>query len=293
MMTREEHGGSLTEAQLSTYETEGYLVLHELLTPEELTPIHVSLGENVSAIADKLFDQGLITDKLENWPFETRLGGLFRGLSDHEFNRFGRSWRDRKPGFFHLMSNAKILDAVQSLIGPEIFSNPVYNVRPKVPKVAAGAVPWHQDKSYWPKANSNPVITVWIPLVDADLENGCLRIAPGTHKTKVLSYHAEQKTGTQYTEVDENIMEKTLSETEVVAIPVKAGSAILFNDRCLHMSTVNESEDRVRWSVDLRYQPTDQDPMLSYGSGFLARSHVHPERVAHLEDWLAERLEHA
>ena len=87
-------------------------------------------------------------------------------------------------------------------------------------------------------------------------------------------------------------MNKTLSETDVVAIPVKAGSAILFNDRCLHMSTLNESEDRVRWSVDLRYQPTDQDPMLSYGAGFLARSHVHPERVAHLEDWLAERPEH-
>jgi hypothetical protein len=44
--------------------------------------------------------------------------------------------------------------------------------------------------------------------------------------------------------------------------------------------------------VDLRYQPTDQDPMPQHGMGFLARSHKHPERVATLEDWLAERPEH-
>ena len=35
-----------------------------------------------------------------------------------------------------------------------------------------GAVPWQQDKSYWPDANANPVITVWIPLVDSTPATG-------------------------------------------------------------------------------------------------------------------------
>jgi hypothetical protein len=56
------------------------------------------------------------------------------------------------------------------------------------------------------------------------------------------------------------------------------------------MSTPNNS-DEVRWSEDLRFQPTDQDPMVDHGAGFLARSHKYPERVATLEDWLAERPE--
>ena len=77
------------------------------------------------------------------------------------------------------MANQVILDAVESLIGGEIFANPVYNTRPKVPKVAAGAVPWHQDKSYG-RRQRNPVITVWVPLVDATLENGCLHVMPRT-----------------------------------------------------------------------------------------------------------------
>ena len=187
------------------------------------------------------------------------------------------------------MSNQKILDAVESLIGPEIFSNPVYNTRPKVPGVAAGAVPWHQDKSYWPDANSNPVITVWIPIVDADLVNGCLHIWPRTHRQNVLSYHQETYSGTGFTEIDDDHLHN--AKREMIPLPIKAGTPILFNDRCIHMSTPNRAKT-VRWSVDLRYQPTDQDPMRNHGAGFLARSKKYPQRVATLEDWLAERLEH-
>ena len=75
-------------------------------------------------------------------------------------------------------------------------------------------------------------------------------------------------------------------------MPLARGGAILFNDCCIHMSTPNRS-DHVRWSVDLRYQPTDQDPMVGHGAGFLARSRQSPQRVATLADWLAERPEHA
>jgi hypothetical protein len=42
----------------------------------------------------------------------------------------------------------------------------------------------------------------------------------------------------------------------------------------------------VRWSVDLRYQSTDQDPMPQHGVGFLARSKQFPDHVATLQNWL-------
>ncbi|MFH5185024.1 phytanoyl-CoA dioxygenase family protein [Paenibacillus sp. TAB 01] len=157
-----------------------------------------------------------------------------------------------------------------------------------MPRVAAGAVPWHQDKSYWPDASANPVITVWIPLVDATEENGCLHIKPRTHRQRVLEWHRETVTGTGYTALSEH----QLGPAPTVALPVKAGSAILFNDRCIHMSTPNRPET-VRWSVDLRYQPTDQDPMPQHGAGFLARSAQFPGKVATLDDWMKELPEHA
>jgi phytanoyl-CoA hydroxylase len=282
--------GTLDAETIAFYDREGYAVLPRLLTAVELQPARAAMAQKVDEIAEQLFRDGLVTSLYTDIPFEKRLAVLFEQLSDVEFLQYGRSWRDRIPGYFVLMSNPKILNAVESLIGPEIFSNPVYNVRPKVPKVAAGAVPWHQDKSYWPDANANPVITVWIPLVDATLENGCLQVWPRTHKTKVMAFHQETYSGTGYLEVDEAVI--TQAKRSAVALPVPAGSAILFNDRCVHMSTGNDS-DHVRWSVDLRFQPTSQDPMPQYGAGFLARSKAHPERVATLDDWMAEVPEHA
>ncbi|BFT73655.1 phytanoyl-CoA dioxygenase family protein [Paenibacillus sp. P36] len=280
-------GGSLSKEQVDFYNTEGYLVIPNLLQEEDLAQAIEAMTTKVSAIAEELMQAGLIQDKLEDRPFKYRLAELFKDLTAEHFLKYGRSWRDRIPGYFHLMSNPKILNAVESLIGGELFSNPVYNTRPKIPKVAAGAVPWHQDKSYWPDANSNPVITVWIPLVDANEINGCLHIKPRTHRKRLLKWHREEDTGTGYTA----LRESQLGKTETVVLPVSAGSAILFNDRCLHMSTPNLS-DEVRWSVDLRYQPTDQDPMPGHGAGFLARSYQYPDRVANLEDWLENRMEH-
>ncbi len=281
--------GSLTPEQIEQYDTEGYLVIDGLLSDDDMVPVRAALTEKVDRIATDLIAAGKLDDPLTEVAFPYRLARLFEGLTGDDFLEYGRSWRDRIAGYHTLMSNPKVLDAVESLIGPEIFANPVYNVRPKVPKIAAGAVPWHQDKSYWPDANSNPVITVWISFVDATLENGCLHVYPRTQRHRVMHYGQEQQSGTGYLTLDPG--ELDLEDSRVVALPVRAGSAILFNDRLVHSSTPNDA-DHVRWSVDLRYQPTDQDPMPQHGAGFLARSRRHPERIADLGDWLAERPEH-
>jgi phytanoyl-CoA hydroxylase len=282
--------GILSAEQLAFYDLEGYLVLPGLVSDQELAPAREAMQQKVDGIAAELFRDGLISDRLEAEPFATRLARLFENLTDAEFLRYGRSWRDRLPGYFELMCNPKILNVIESLIGPEIFANPVYNVRPKVPKVAAGIVPWHQDKSYWTDAKAAPVITVWIPLVDATFENGCLHVIPRTHRRRLLRHHHETYSGTGYAELDERQLRS--QGAAAVALPIAAGGAIVFNDRTIHSSTANQS-GHVRWSVDLRYQPVNQDPMPQHGIGFLARSRRRPECVATLEDWLADRTEHA
>jgi len=279
----------LSQSQVAEYEQEGFVVLPNYLDEDDLAPAREAMSATVDLIATDLMEAGLIKDPLVSEPFETRLAQLFDGLDDRHFLKFGRGWRDRLPGYFQLMSNQKVLDGIESLIGPEIFSNPVYNVRPKVPKVAAGAVPWHQDKSYWPGASSSPVITAWIPMVDATMENGCLHVIPRTQHEAVHCHHAETYSGTGYTEIDETALRSQLRR-RVEALPVRAGTVILFNDRFIHSSTPNLSE-HVRWSLDLRYQPTDQDPLKDHGIGFLARSALRPEAVATVEDWLAQRTE--
>ncbi len=70
------------------------------------------------------------------------------------------------------------------------------------------------------------------------------------------------------------------------------GVQLILNDKFIHSSTANNA-NHVRWSVDLRYQAVDQNPMAQIGAGFLARSLQRPNCVATLEDWLANRPEHA
>lgn len=284
-----ENTGSLTNEPLETYDREGYIVLENLLSDDDMAPAREAMSQKVAQIADELFADGLISNKFEDAPFKYRLAKLFENLTDEDFLKYGRGWRDRWPGYFHFLWTPKILGAVESLIGPELFANPVYNGRPKVPGVAAGAVPWHQDKSYWPDTNANPVITVWIPLVDSTHENGCLHLIPRTHKKRAVSHGKESYSGTSYLEIAPSEIESR--KKEIIALPMKAGSAVLFNDRLIHSSTPNKS-DHVRWSVDLRYQPTDQDPMPQHGIGFLVRSRQNPAKVAQLEDFLAGRMEH-
>ncbi|MDB5132838.1 MAG: phytanoyl-CoA dioxygenase PhyH [Mucilaginibacter sp.] len=44
-----------------------------------------------------------------------------------------------------------------------------------------GPTPWHQDQYYWPIDTSN-TITMWMPLVDIDVDMGMLTFASGSYK---------------------------------------------------------------------------------------------------------------
>lgn len=120
-MTSPSKFGSLTNEQIDFYNEQGYLVLPNLLSEQDLAPAKEAMNKKVSMIADELMHAGLISDKLEHRPFKYRLAELFADLTSEEFLNYGRSWRDRLPGYFDLMSNPKILDAVESLIGGELF----------------------------------------------------------------------------------------------------------------------------------------------------------------------------
>ena len=49
-------------------------------------------------------------------------------------------------------------------------------------------VPWHQDGQYWP-IRPLATCTAWIALDDSTPENGCLKIIPGSHKSRRLFAH--------------------------------------------------------------------------------------------------------
>ena len=66
-----------------------------------------------------------------------------------------------------------------------------------------------------------------------------------------------------------------------VPVPMRPGSVLLMHQRTMHSSLDNRTDDQVRISLDLRYQPIGQPtgrPAFA-PAGFIARSRAHPEQV--------------
>ena len=80
------------------------------------------------------------------------------------------------------MRNARLVDLIEPFIGPEIVCNPVSHIRPKMPSTD---VPFHQDAIFTTQEAKDILqVTVWIPLVDVNEENGCLEVQPGVHRER-------------------------------------------------------------------------------------------------------------
>src|SRR5262249_12198560 len=102
--------------------------------------------------------------------------------------------------------------------------------------------------------------TAWIPFLDANSINGCIQVVRGGHrKGKVMRHHLENNVGdpkSWYLYIDE----KDLPPGDIVTCTMNFGSVLFLNQLIPHRSTENLS-DKVRWSVDLRWQ----DPKLPAG----------------------------
>lgn len=237
----------LTEAELHQFEHEGYVVAEEILPPDELQPVIDELTHEIDVRAHELLAEGELTDLHADAGFETRLALLSRETSAVA----DAIWSGvlHGPAIFRLITNPRLLAIAEQLAGPEIVASSVYRLRPKIPHYGRGEVPWHQDSGYFePYCDNDLVVTMWLPLVDATVANGCLYVIPGSHRSPVVR-HTLSKDGS-YLQIDPKEFPRTGKR---VACPVTKGGVLLMTNRTAHASFANTTE-QVRWSMDLRYQ---------------------------------------
>ena len=181
---------------------------------------------------------------------------------------------------FKLLTHPRLLDVVELLIGPEIYSNPIQHARIKPPESVRksdapgngylATTPWHQDQGViTADADETDILSVWIAVTDATEENGCLCMIPGSHREGLAPHCFE-------------IPEK-FRENFVTPVPMKAGSALFFHRLTKHSSLPNHSDD-IRFSFDLRYSPVGMPSGRDEFPGFVARSRQHPESISPTTD---------
>ena len=279
----------LTQEQLAQFHREGYVVVEGLLDPAvDIAPVIAEYECVLDTLAADLYAQGQISSTFADLPFSKQLIEICKESGKvhaqyFDFSLHGANVTEETkfwvgPAVFAMLRNEKLLDAVESIIGPELYSNPVQHVRLKPPeqftpkdsegRLQLGKTPPHQDNGVvLPEADDTEMLTVWFPLTDATLENGCLMVWPHTHIHGLLE-HCPRFDGVQ--------VPSQLVPGEPRPLPMKSGDALFMHRLTMHASLSNQSED-VRWSFDLRYNPIGQPTGRGHFPGFVARSRQNPE----------------
>ena len=249
-----------------------------------------AVDETVEKLVEKLYHGGKIKERADEKGFYDRMikiEELFPGAAVllHKAGYLPKGFRD-------LWANEKLLNIVEQFIGPEIAAHPGWNLRPKTPVNEETTVPWHQDNAYFYESSGNTLIaTAWIPLIDANTTNGCMQVVRGGHKTGKTATHTCCAGNTWYVDLSEEEMEKSLGvdvAKDVVTCEIPLGG-VLFISNCIpHRSLENYSE-KIRWSLDLRWQDPDKP------SGFegmknplLLRSEKYPTYVPDWENFATQ-----
>ena len=280
----------LTQAQLDQLDEQGYVVVDNVFDPEQdLAPVIAEYGDVLDSIAHDLYAEGVLSSTYADLPFDQRLiqvcdesGQLFTQNFDISLPQKAEGAgvpMHTGPAVFSLLVNPRLLDCAESIVGPEILSNPVQHVRMKLPRHVvhvknpsnlAVAVPWHQDNGVVvEEADETEMLTVWLPLNDATIENSCMYVVPYSHRDD-MAVHCPGVGGVW-------IPEKLVDVASAVPLPMQAGSILLMHSKTMHCSYDNTTQDEVRWSFDLRYQPIGQPTGRPVFPDFVARSRVNPE----------------
>ncbi len=286
----------ITTEMRAQFEQEGYLVVNDIFTDADLKPIERDYSETLDQLARTLCAQRVISDVHADLPFGKRLIKILQEGNVNWAQYFDISLPQTQvhpdtpihttASVFDMLRHPALLDVVQQFIGPEIYSNPIQHTRIKPPEAMVPAsarnglvvrVGWHQDQGVaTPEQDEVPVLTVWIPITDATVENGCLVVVPGSHKHELATHcpGTGPDGGLQ-------IPSKQIGG-KPVPVPIKRGGALFMHRLTKHASLTNHSDD-IRWSFDLRYQPIGMPTGRPAFPGFVARSQLHPETELH--DW--------
>lgn len=149
---------------------------------------------------------------------------------------------------FEFSRHPAILDVVEDLIGPNIYA--LSSRFWMKPGQDGSFVSWHQDSAYF-GLEPNELVTVWLALTDSNLENGCVRVIPGTHVGQIYS-HVE-------TYDEKNLLARgqsieTIDDSNAADLVLKAGQFSCHHERIVHGSNANDT-DAMRVGVAFFYFP--------------------------------------
>jgi ectoine hydroxylase-related dioxygenase (phytanoyl-CoA dioxygenase family) len=171
--------------------------------------------------------------------------GRYREALRHEVPEgVGVTWHaDRIQQIMHAERLSETLDAinrsdavlrhVRAAIGWDVG---LYHSKFILKDPGAAEVPWHQDYTYWQHCSSSPCqINCMVYLDDADEENGCLLVLPGSQHGGLVTHEMSADRGAFHDALPDD------TTRQAVAVPGRAGDAVFFGPLLHHASGANTS----------------------------------------------------
>ena len=293
----------MSDTHASRYATDGYLLVRGLLDPQrDIRQLKESYTRLIDALAYVYLTENYASalDGYDELPFPRRFatllgasGGAAMHHLDPVLNIYLDNFRRRRdlpsaqtPELFASIRHPRVLDVLESVIGPEVLASPIYHVNVKlaqrhlreVEAVAkasgqdnpalegfynfqVGKTDWHMDAiSGLSDSHDSHIVNAWIPLTEATVENGCLMVLPGSHASGVR--------GEPFPDGFAD---------DAVTIAMSPGDVLFLDNKLLHSSTQNTSAGDFRWAFNFRYLRAGETSGRPFLPGFVARSRSAPD----------------
>ncbi len=155
------------------------------------------------------------------------------------------------PEFEALIHNPILAEEVGQLMEAAMDAREIRLFHDQIqykPAQKGGVNMWHQDSPYWPVLQPKDVqLTAWVALDDADEENGCMSMVPGSQRfgNQIDWLHTLKKFDEMPNEFEDNAI-------EVKTCPVERGHVHFHHPLTWHGSPANTS-GRPRRAVALHF----------------------------------------
>jgi phytanoyl-CoA hydroxylase len=235
----------LSSAQLQQFRRDGYLILPAMVAPEVCARMRAVVQAHLHAAIPPLEYEAEVGYPGAPDSLDAPGGRTVRRLKDaYQRDEVLRAWA----------ADARIVgDMEQLLEEPVVLTLAHHNcVMTKHPHYGT-ATGWHRDIRYWRFAR-NELVTVWLALGDERVDNGALRVIPGSHRFDIKP---EQLDPLDFLRPD--APENAALFAQGIPVELQAGDVLFFHSGLFHAAGPNNS-DAVKMSVAFAYRGASNLP---------------------------------
>jgi len=245
---------SLTQEQIDTFRSEGYIPIGKLIEDSDL--------EELRSEYDRTFDEARESTLYRNLSADGGAAQRHDEGAEEEMLQIMQMC-ERSLAFRRLLYHEPILDIAEDLIGPNIQL--FHDQALFKPAHHGGPIHPHQDNAYWRCLPAN-LVSCWLTLDDVDVDNGAMHLLPGSH----LAAMGHERG-------DVLLDAGTPDPAESRVVPLPAGGALFHHCQTLHFTPPNRT-DRQRRAFAIHFMtPGTRSPGGELPIGFsrpLLRGHM-------------------